>query len=578
LRRILVEAWTFGIGEPHTLHGQERHNDNNGGRSDRHHRARQPAVRTAEPGRRVSVATWGPFRYRLFAVIWIATVVSNVGGWMYNVASGWLMTSLDPQPLIVSLVQVANSLPMFLLAIPAGALVDILDRRRFLICGESAIMITSTAFAALVWLHWITPVNLLLLSVVVTAGSAVTYPAWQAVVTQLVPRADLPMAVAANSVGINVSRAVGPALGGIAIGALGIAAPFWFNAFSNAGVIAALIWWRPPSRPATHLPPERFGDAVRTGFRHARYNRHLSATLIRAIAFFVFASAYWALLPLVARYQISGGPVVYGTLLAVIGASAVGGAFLLRRVKAKLGADRLFAAATVATAAASGLFALAHELATAVAASLIAGASWIAAVAVLNVSAQVALPEWVRGRGLAMYATVMFGALTLGSALWGELAALTGLPAALSLAAAGAIIALPLTRGWKLQTGANVDFSPSMHWPDPVTTHAIEEDRGPVLVTVEYRIDPKNREAFLQALSRSAFQRRRNGAYGWGVFEDPAEEGRFIETFQTDSWLEHLRQHQRVTKADRLAEQAARHFQIGAGPKITHLVGVQARR
>ena len=525
-----------------------------------------------------AAAAWAPFRHRTFAVIWTATVVSNIGGWMYTVASGWLMTSLDPDPFIVSMVQVANSLPMFLFAIPAGALADIVDRRRLLIFGESAIMIASTAFAALVWLHLITPVTLLVFSFIVTVGSAVTAPAWQAVVPQLVPKPDLPAAVAANSVGINVSRAVGPAIGGLLVGTMGIAAPFWINGFSNLGVIVALVRWHLPKKSGAPLPPERFGNAMRTGLRHARYNPNLSATLIRAAAFFVFASAYWALLPLVARNQIVGGPALYGILLGIIGASAVGGAFVLRWLRGKLGADRLVSIATLASAVATALFALAHNSAIAVLASLFAGASWIAAVSSLNVSAQTALPEWVRGRGLAVYVTVMFGALTIGSAIWGELAAVLGLTTALLIAGAGAVIAIPLTRAWKLQTGAADDLSPSMHWPAPITSGEIEPDRGPVLVTIEYQIDPQNREPFLNALTRGARERRRDGAYDWGIFEDPAKEGRFIETFLTDSWLDHLRQHQRVTKADRIVEQAVRRFQVGDGPKTTHLIGAQPRR
>ena len=523
-----------------------------------------------------SVAPVGnPFRHRAFTVIWIATIVSNIGGWMYSMASGWLMTSLDSNAFIVSMVQVANSLPMFLFAIPAGALADIVNQRRFLIVGESTITIVSAAFAALVWLHLITPVSLLLFSFVVTVGSAMTAPAWQSVVAKLVPKADLPSAVAANSAGINVSRAIGPALGGIIIAAVGIAAPFWLDAFSNIGVIAALIWWRAPTRSASALPPEPFGSAIRTGLRYARYNSYLRATLIRTVAFFVFGSAYWALLPLVARTRIAGGPALYGVLLGVIGASAVGGAFLLRRLRKQFGADSIVAAASLGTALATALFALARYPALATVASLIAGACWIAAVSSLNVSAQVALPEWVRGRGLAMYMTVLFGALTIGSAIWGQLAVVAGLPAALLLAAAGAAIGIPLTWRWKLQTGANVDFSPSMQWPDPVTTHAIEADRGPVLVTVEYRIDPKNRIDFLHALGQNSRERRRDGAYDWGIFEDPADDGRFIETFLTDSWLEHLRLHRRVTKADRISDQAVRRFQIGDGPKITHLISAQ---
>ncbi len=502
-------------------------------------------------------------------------MVSNIGGWMYNVASGWLMTSLDSNAFIVSMVQVANSLPMFLFAIPAGALADIVNQRRFLIVGESSITIVSAVFAALIWLRLITPGSLLVFSFVVAVGSAMTAPAWQSVVSKLVPKPDLPSAVAANSVGINVSRAIGPALGGVIVGAFGIAAPFWLDAFSNLGVIAALFWWRAPKTGGSSLPPEPFGSAIRTGLRYARYNPHLRSTLIRAVAFFVFGSAYWALLPLVARTQIAGGPTLYGVLLGAIGAAAVGGAFLLRRFREKLGADLLVGAASLGTAIATAMFGLAHHPATAIIGSFIAGASWIAAVSSLNVSAQVALPEWVRGRGLAVYVTVMFGALTAGSAIWGQLAVVAGLPAALLLAAAGAVIAVPLTWRWKLQTGANVDFSPSMQWPDPITTHEIAADRGPVLVTVEYRIDPKNRKPFLDALGRYSRERRRDGAYDWGIFEDPADDGRFIETFLTDSWLEHLRLHRRVTKGDRISEQAVRRFQIGDGPKTTHLVSAQ---
>jgi MFS family permease len=473
------------------------------------------------------------------------------------------------------LVQVANNLPMFLFAIPAGALVDIVDRRLFLIIGESAVTVTSTAFAALVWLHFITPITLLIFSFIVTAASAMTAPAWQAVVPQLVPKSDLSAAVAANSVGINVSRAVGPALGGLMVAAAGIAAPFWFNAFSNVGVIGALIRWRAPETSRSRLPAETFGKAIRTGLRHARYNPYLGATLVRTIGFFVFASAYWALLPLVARKQITGTPALYGALLAAIGASAVGGAFFLRRFRARLGADRLLALATLGTAFATTMFGATHTTLIALAASLIAGASWIAGVSTLNVSAQVALPEWVRGRGLAIYITVMFGGLTLGSAIWGEVASVAGLPIALYAAAAGALLVIPLTRRWKLQTGADIDFTPSMHWPEPITTHQIEPDRGPVLVLVEYQVAQMHREEFLRAISLYSRARRRDGAYDWDVFEDPSQEGRYVETFLTDSWVEHLRLHRRVTNADRVIEQSVRRFQTVGEPKTTHLVAAR---
>jgi MFS family permease len=392
----------------------------------------------------------------------------------------------------------------------------------------------------------------------------------------LVPREDLTGAVAANSVGINVSRAIGPAFAGVLIGAIGMAAPFWINAASNLGIIFALIWWKSPQRAHAHLPAERLSSAVRTGLRYARHNRHLQATLMRAIGFFLFASAYWALLPLVTRNQVAGGPELYGILLGAIGVGAVIGAFALPWLNQGLGPDRLVAAGTLGTALTLVLFGLARRPADALAASFIAGVSWIAILSSLSVSAQLALPDWVRGRGLAMFNTVLFGGLTFGSAVWGQVAAMVGLPLALFIAAAGTVLVIPLTWRWKLQTAAGLDLRPSMHWPVPSAAGEIEHDRGPVLVTVEYRVDPAQREAFLIALERVARERRRDGAYAWGVFEDAAVAGRFVETFLVESWLEHLRQHERVTHADRALEDAVRRYQVKGLPKVTHYIAARS--
>lgn len=514
---------------------------------------------------------WGAFRHQAFTVIWTATVVSNIGTWMYNAASGWLMTGLNANPFIVSLVQVASTAPMFLLALGAGALADIVDKRRLLIVGETSITLFSSLFAALVWLHLVSPGSLLLFAFLIGAASAVVAPAWQSVVPQLVPRTDLPVAVTANSVGINISRAVGPALGGVITAGLGIAAPFWINAFSNLGVIGALKWWRPPPSRTRTVPAERFASAIRVGIRHARHNAHLRSTLLRACAFFLFASAYWALLPLIARNQVAGGPTLYGLLLGAIGAGAVGGAFVRPWFRAKLGPDGLVAAGTIGTAVALFLFGSARAPAVAVTASLLAGISWTVVLSTLNVSAQIALPEWVRGRGLAMFVTLFSGTMALGSMAWGQAASLWGLPLAHYLAAAGAVLAIPLTWRWKLQTGAEFDLSPSMHWPTPIVTWELEGDLGPVLVTVEYLIHTKDRHAFLAAMEHLAGERRRDGAYAWGVFEDAAQKGRFVETFLVESWLEHLRQHERVTQADREAQERVGRFALES-PKVTHLI------
>ena len=516
----------------------------------------------------------GPFQHPSFVALWIATIVTNLGGWMSATATGWLMTDLNPDPFVVSLVQVAVTLPMFLLAIPAGALTDIVDLRRLLVDTEIAITVISAAFALVVSLGIATTGNLLLFAFLSGVVGALQAPAWQAVVPQLVPAQSLQGAIAANAVGINITRAVGPALGGVILANFGPAIPFWVNAVSFLGMVAVLLWWRPPQRARRQLPVEQFGSAIRTGFRHARNNPHLQAAIIRATALLLFASAYWALLPLIAREQIAGGPELFGIIVGVMGAGAVGGAFGLRWLESKLGPNWLVAAGTIGTVVAMALFAVARGPSVAILASAIAGAAWTLAVATLNVAAQVALPDWVRGRGLAMFVAAFFGAMAAGSAIWGLVADMVGLQGAQFIAAVGALAAIPLTWRFKLQTDVGVDQTPSMHWPEPVVTHEVARDRGPVLVTVEYRIDPRDRGRFFAAMDELGYARRRNGAYGWGVFEDSANEGRMVETFLVESWLEHLRQRERVTQVDGALQDRVNQFQTeGGGPSITHFIG-----
>lgn len=514
---------------------------------------------------------WGALHHRIFRWLWIATVLSNVGGWLYNAASGWLMTSLDADPFVVSLVQVADSLPLFLFALPAGALADLTDKRRFILVLEVLTTVLCAVFATLVALNRATPAVLLLFVFLVGTLAAVETPAWQSITPLLVPKTSLSSAIALNSIGVNISRVIGPALAGVIILGAGIAAPFWLNAVSNLGVIAVILWWRPPTRQPRALPPEHLSGAVRAGVRYARYHGTLRATLARAVGFFLFASAYWALLPVLARTQLRGGATLYGVLLATLGAGAVAGAMFLPRLRARLGADRVVALGELGTALALLLFAVAHAATLALLACLLAGAAWILALAVLNVSAQLALPEWVRGRGLAVYATVFFGTMSLGSACWGFLGSHLGLQSAHLIAAAGALLAIPLTRHWKLRGGADQDLTPSMHWPVPVLAEAVAGDAGPVLVSIEYRVDLKHREAFIDAVTRLARTRRRDGAYSWGVFRDTAHAGRFVETFLVDSWLEHLRQHERFTRADQALEDLVRSF-TQEEPRVTHYI------
>jgi predicted MFS family arabinose efflux permease len=519
----------------------------------------------------------GVFANLAFTVILIASSASNVGFAMFDTSTNWLMTSLNPDPMMVSAVQVATTLPMFLLTLPAGALTDIIDARRLLIGAQLAVTAISIVFAAVVTLHLATPAVLLATTFCLGATGALAAPAWLVVTPMLVPKQDLDSAIAINNTSYNVSRAIGPAIGGLAIATVSIALPFWCFCLGNMAVVAALLWWRAPRRARESLPAERLVSAVRTGLRYARHNRDIDSTLIRAVAFFPFASAYWALLPLVARKQMHNGPEVYGVLLGMIGVGSILGSFALNSLKARLGPDRLAALGTIGTILALALYGAARQPAIAVAASLIAGASWITMMTTLFVSAQVALPEWVRGRGLAIFLTVFFGAMTLGSAVWGKVASLEGLRTTLYIAAAGAALGMILTLRWRLQGAAALDLTPSMHWRTPVFVHPVEDDQGPILLTVEYRIDPEDRTPFLAVIHEIGLERKRDGAYAWGVFEDTAVSGRIVETFLIQSLLElkHLRT--RVTIADRMIEDQARAF-LKEPPKVTFLVAPRRHR
>jgi predicted MFS family arabinose efflux permease len=520
---------------------------------------------------------WGAFGRPAFAVIWAASVLLNIGVAMFDTAAAWLMTNLNADPAAVSMVQVAVSLPIFLITLPAGAFADIIDPRRFLLGVETGIIMLAVAFATLVAFDLATPVSLLLTTFLLSAGLSLTAPAWLSLAPQLVRREELDAAAAANSVGYNIARAVGPAIGGFVIGAMGIAAPIWLFAACVSAIIGALLWWRAPRKRADTLPAERLTSAVRSGLRYAANSKHMRATLVRALAFFPFASAYWALLPLVARHQMTQGPEFYGFLLGAIGVGAILGSFALNWLKARLGPDRVAALGTLATASALVLFGLARNPAMALCASVVAGASWTVVLASLYVSAQVALPDWVRARGLAVLLTVIFGAMTVGSAAWGRIAGIEGLSIAHFIAAAGATLAIPLTWRWKLQTAAGIDLTPSMHWRVPSIVKQVEDDQGPALVTIEYRIEPEDRDEFLNNLDELGHERKRDGAYAWGIFEDAADRGRFLETFLIESWLElkHLRE--RVTNADRVVEDQMRRL-LKEPPQVSLLIASERIR
>jgi predicted MFS family arabinose efflux permease len=511
-----------------------------------------------------------------FLVILVATSFSSVGLAMFDTGSAWMMTSLNPSPRLVSAVQVVTTLPFFLLTLPAGALTDVVDPRRLLIVAEAAVTVVSIAFAAAVSDGLGSPTSLLATSFVMGMCGALAAPAWLLINTILVRSAELDSAVAIDTASYNVARAIGPAIAGYAIARFSIAVPFWCCCVGNLALLAALIWWRAPQRPKETLPAERLLSAMTAGLRYVRYSREMDATLIRAIAFFPFASAYLALLPLVARGAKGDGAEVYGQLMAAIGVGSILATFALNWLNTRLGASGQAALGAIGTAVSLFLLAAAREPILALVASFIAGAASIVALTTFFVSAQVVLPQWVRGRGLAIFLTVYFGALTLGSAVWGEVATAKGVPFALCAAGAGTLIGLALTWVWKLQTSEAQDLTPSMRWRAPSFAHRVADDEGPILAIIEYRIDPKDSSAFLAVMQDISLERNRDGAYAWHMFEDPNQQGKMVETFLIHSLLELRYREARVTKADQMIEDGAAQF-LKAPATSRYLVAPQRR-
>jgi len=394
------------------------------------------------------VSAWSPLRTRTYAVLWFAALVSNTGSWMHDLAAGWFMATLNPTPAMVALVQAATSLPVCLLALPAGTLADRMDKRRLLIIVQTAMLGAAALLGVLVLLGKAGTGTLLAVTFSLGVGTAIMSPTWQSIIPKLVDREHLQPAVALHAVGMNISRAIGPALAGAIIIAFGIAWPFLINAISFIAVIAALYWWHPqPAPPIDGAARVSFLAAMRQGFLHAGENPALGNTLWRSVLFFVFGSCYWALLPLIAREQLGGGAGVFGVMVGCIGVGAVSGALLLPRWRTRYGLDRIVAIGTVGTALALAGFALLRVPALGMVAALLAGASWIASLSSLNVAAQLAVPDAMRARGMAMYTSVFYGCLAVGSVFWGQVATHLGLTNALLLAAGGAILGLfPATR------------------------------------------------------------------------------------------------------------------------------------
>ncbi|SFD50893.1 MFS transporter [Roseivivax sediminis] len=511
-------------------------------------------------------SAWEPLKQPAFALLWTATLVSNVGTWMHEVGAGWLMTTLAPNPAVVTLVQAATTLPVFCFALLAGALADRLDKRRMLIGINLLLLAVVSLLTVLVWAGAMTPALLVAFSLAIGTGAAFMAPAWQSIVPQLVPREQLKPAIALNSMGVNISRAIGPAIAGALIASIGLAAPFAVNALSFLVILGALVMWRPPAHER-HPPTGSLLSEMGTGLRHVRHNPAMLATAVRAAAFFVFASAYWALMPLIARGADAGGSTLYGALMALIGAGAVTGAMLLPRLQRVASSDTTVWIGTAGSGAALLLLAVAQGPAVLLPAAFLGGLSWIPVLTSLNVSAQTALPNWVRARGLAVFLMVFAGSMAAGSIIWGQVAAATSVSSALLIAAGGLALGLLATRRLPVGQAEGFDNDPAAIWPEaPTVVGDVSDQRA--MLTVTYRILPADVPAFLDRLTPVSHERLRNGATSWHIHQSVEEPDLWVETFHVPSWAEHLEHHGRVSVRDMTLHATLRKLHQGEAPPV----------
>jgi MFS family permease len=512
-------------------------------------------------------AALAPLKQPVFRGLWLAWLAANMTMWMNDVAAAWLMTTLTTSPVMVALVQTASTLPVFLLGLPSGAMADILDRRRYFAATQLWVSVNAMLLAALSLAGQLTAPMLLLLTFSNGIGLAMRWPVFAAIVPQIVSRADLPAALALNGIAMNLSRVIGPALAGALLAAVSPAAVFVLNTVLAATAMVLILRWRSDARVST-LPGERFVGAMRVGLNFAWQSPRLKVILLRVFLFFLQSTALTALLPLVARTLHGGGAGTFTVMLSCLGGGAVVAALYFPKLRARFNRDQFVLAGTVIHAALSCVIVWVPELWVALPAMVVIGMAWISVANSLTVAAQVAMPDWVRARGMAIYQMGLMGGAAMGSLLWGQVAALVGVVATVVIAAGCGVLVLLLTRALTVEGSVDIDYSPAAARVAPEPAQAVGAEEGPVMVTLEYQIDPQQAQAFAQVMQRTRRARLRQGALSWGLFRDVAVPGRYVEYFVDENWLEHQRRLERFSAFDAELREQRLAFHLGSEPPL----------
>ena len=529
---------------------------------------RTPTSETATAG--ADLSPLAPLHLPVFRMLWLTWLAANTCMWMSDVAAAWMMTSMNTSPLWVALVQTAASLPVFLLGLPSGALADIVDRKRYFLITQLWVAVVASLLGFVIFLDLLSPVLLLVLVFANGVGLAMRWPVFAAIVPEIVPRAQLPAALALNGVTMNASRILGPLIAGALIASVGSVWVFVLNAVLSLAAAVVITRWQRKHKPHP-LGRERLGSAMRIGLQYVSQSVHLQGVLLRIAIFFFTSTGLVALLPLVARGLHEGDAGMFTLLLASMGAGAIASTLLLPRLRLQYARDTLVLRSMVVQAAAMGAIAFTSHIAVAVPAMLIAGATWITSANTLSLSAQMGLPDWVRARGMSMFQMAITGASALGAALWGQVATVGSVRISLLLAAGCGVLAMVLANRWMPGRATTEDLTPSREFTTPQAQ--TQPANGHVLVLAEYLIDPARADEFRVLLQESRRLRLSHGALSWELLHDVNEPGRFVEMIEDGSWTEHLRRFDRLTTADAALRDRKLAFHLGESPpRITRCV------
>ena len=525
----------------------------------------------------VAPSAWDPLRRPVFRLLWGTWLTANICMWMNEVAAAWLMTTLTTSPVMVALVQSASVLPVVLFGLPSGALAVILNRRRWFMFTQFWVAANALILCVVLAADAMTAPLLLWLTFGNGIGLAMRWPVYAAIVPELVPRSELPTAIALNGIAMNTSRIIGPIVAGALIASLGTGYVFLLNAALSLAAGLVIMRWRLEPNSSV-LPGERFFGAMRVGFQYVAQSLLMRSLLLRIAIFFLQSTALLALLPLVAKRMPAGGAWTYTFLLASLGLGAIATAFFLPRLRVLITRDRLLRDGTLVQAFAMVAVGFAPNVWIAMPAMMLAGAAWLAVVNTLTVASQLSLPDWVRARGMSLYMMTMMAATSVSAAVWGQVASMIDVPWTF-VAAAATGIALTLLAG-RLHTMSmeQQDLTPARILKEPVPAFPVEHQMGPVMVTVDYRIDPARAAEFATVMRESRANRLQMGALSWGLFQDTSEPGHYIEYFLDESWADHLRRFDRFTAADADLRERRYAFHVGAEPpKVTRYIAESLR-